>query len=163
MSIWSKPCEGTVKVNVKGFFLRSQMRSSVGCIMRDSNGNWIKGCKSMIGLVVPVTAELWAIWYGLKMAWESGNEAVVLECENEEAVDQVLNPDEYHDMFDLVLMIRKIMSEAWEICDIVHISSSANLPATALANEAINDHGGLEDVVEPPSSIQGLLLADKMA
>ncbi|XP_074347329.1 uncharacterized protein LOC141686178 [Apium graveolens] len=142
MSTWSKPAVGTVKVNVKGSFLRSHMRASVACIMRDSNGNWMKGCKSMIGLAVPMTAEQWSIWYGLKM---------------------VNNPDEDYDMFDLVLMIRKIMYEKWDFCDVVHIPSTSNAPVAALANEAINDHGGLEDVIVPPSSIQGLLLADKMA
>lgn len=86
-----------------------------------------------------------------------GNLYVILECENEKVIDQVLNPDEDYDMF------RKIMSEEWDLCDIIHISSSTNPSVVALTNEAIYDHYGLGNVVVPPSSILGILHADKMA
>ena len=88
---------------------------------------------------------------------------MTLECESEEAVAQVLNPDANYEMFQLVDMIRQIMSEAWDVCDIVHIPSSSNLPAITLANRALNGDGGLEYVDVPPSFIRSLLNADKRA
>ena len=163
MSTWSKPSVGTVKVNVKGVFQRSHLRASIACVMRDSDGRWLGGCESMIGLSIQSTAELWSIWYGLKLAWEAGKTSVTLECESEEAVNHVLHPDENYEMFQLVLMIRQIMSEAWDVCDIVHIPSSSNLPATALANRALNGDGGLEYRDVPPSFIRSLLNAEKRA
>lgn len=123
MSTWSKPVVGSVKVNVKGMFDRSHLRVSIACIMRGSDGKWLGGCESMIGLAVPVTAELWSIWYGLKLAWENGRKTVTVECESEVAVHQVLHPDENDDLYQLVCMIRMIMSEAWKMCDLVHIPS----------------------------------------
>ena len=163
MSTWTKPQNGYVKINVKGVFVRSEMRAAIACIMRDDKGNWIKGCQSMIGLAVPITAELWSIWYGLRLAWEKGQKSVILECECAEAVDQVLHPDENNEMYDLIVLIRQIMAEAWDQCDIVHIPDSANLPAAALANRAIQGPGGLEDLLEPPTCVRRLLHADKMA
>ena len=161
-TIWSKPQNGCVKINVKGVFVRSEMKAAIACIMRDEHGNWIKGCQSMIGLAVPVTAELWSIWYGLRLAWEKGEKSVILECECEDAVNQVLYPDENNEMFDLIVLIRHIMSESWDHCDIVHIPGSANLTVAALANRAIHAPGGLEDLLEPPSCIRKLLNEDKV-
>ena len=163
MSTWSKPQVGTVKVNVKGLFQRSHLRASIACVIRDSDGNWLKGCESMIGLATPSTAELWSIWYGLKLAWEAGKTSITLECESEEAVAQVLNPDANYDLFQLVCMIRQIMSEQWDLCDIVHIPTSANLTATSLATRALNGDGGLEYLDVAPRFLRSLLNADKRA
>ena len=117
----------------------------------------------MIGLAVPVTAELWSIWYGLKLAWESGRKSVTVECESEVAIHQVPHPDENDDLFQLVCMIRMIMSNAWDMCEVVHVPNSSNLPANALATRALGGAGGLEELEVPPSFIRGLLNADKRA
>ncbi|KAL1803420.1 hypothetical protein ACET3Z_032067 [Daucus carota] len=45
----------------------------------------------------------------------------------------------------------------------VHIPSSANLPANALATRALSGDGGLQDLEVPLSFIRGLLNADKRA
>ncbi|XP_074324184.1 uncharacterized protein LOC141661105 [Apium graveolens] len=137
------------------------MRSAIGCVMRDCDGDWIRGCKSMIGLVVPCTATLWSIFYGLKMAWENDEKSVIVECDCEEAVALISNVDPTFDMFELVYMIRNLMSEEWELCDLVHIASSVNIAVTGLANSVISDDGGLVDLNLTPSYMLPLLVADK--
>lgn len=137
------------------------MKAAVGCVIRDSNGRWVRGCKSMIGLAVPITAQLWSIFYGLKLAWENEEKNVVVECDCEEAVNQVHNPDPGYDMFNLVCMIKQLMSEAWDHCELVLISASANTAVAAIANNAINDNGGIEELGVPPSYITSILAAEK--
>ena len=89
MTGWSKPSPHVIKVNYRGVFDRTMMRSAVGCVMRNSRGKWIKGVAGMIGPVVPEGAELWSIFYGLKLAWEKGDvKSVVVECENLDVVNQ---------------------------------------------------------------------------
>ncbi|XP_074346241.1 uncharacterized protein LOC141685015 [Apium graveolens] len=161
MSTWSKPNVGSAKVNVKGGFHRAHMRSAIGCVMMDCDGDWIRGCKSMIGLVVPVTAALWSIFYALEMAWENDEKSVVMECDCEEAVALISNIDSTFDMFKLVCMIRNLMSEEWELYELVHIVSSANIAVTALSNRAISDDGGLVELSFPPSYMLPLLVATK--
>lgn len=128
MSIWSKPAAGIVKVNVKGYFLRSEMRASVGGgIMRDSN--WIQGCKMMIGLVVPVNRKL--RWYCLKMTWEKGNLSMIVKCENGEAVIRC---------WTLTKTMTCLIWCAWSFRSCLH---------------AIYAHGGLQNFVVAPPSIRG--------
>lgn len=38
--------------------------------MRESTGNWIKGFIDCIGQASPSPTELWAIYYGLQLAWD---------------------------------------------------------------------------------------------
>ncbi|KAK1400575.1 hypothetical protein POM88_000180 [Heracleum sosnowskyi] len=71
---------------------RSQMRASVVGIMKH-NGRWVRGFGSMIGLADPQTAELWAIYYGLRMAWEREMTYVVVFTERSDAIDLINNPD----------------------------------------------------------------------
>ncbi|XP_074326900.1 uncharacterized protein LOC141664843 [Apium graveolens] len=135
MSTWNKPNVGSVKVNVKGVFIRPQMRYAVCCVIRDSDGQWVRGCKSMIGLAVPITTALWSIFYGLKLVWEHQDKFVLVESDCEEAVNLVLNPNPGFEMYDLICMIKNIMSESWELCELIYIPSSANIAVAALANK----------------------------
>ncbi|KAK1400573.1 hypothetical protein POM88_000178 [Heracleum sosnowskyi] len=86
------------KLCVKGVFERSQMRASVGGIMKH-NGRWVRGFGSMIGLADPQTVELWAIYYGLRMAWEREMTSVVVFTERSDAIDLINNPDPAHHCF----------------------------------------------------------------
>ncbi|XP_074327975.1 uncharacterized protein LOC141665890 [Apium graveolens] len=163
MSTWSKPNVGSVKVNVKGVFKRSQMRSAVACVIRDSDGQWVRGCKSMIGLAVSITAAMWSIFYGLKLAWEHQDKSVLVESDCEEAVNLVLNPNPDFEMYELICMINNIMSESWVLCELIYILSSANIAVAALANNAISDDGGIDELTVLPSIIRPILAAEKMA
>lgn len=88
------------------------MRASVECVMRNWRGEWMKGARGMIGLCVPLGAELWSIFYGLKLAWEKEVKHVVIESDCAEAVNQVNNPDPDFGLVDLVLLIKNIEGEA---------------------------------------------------
>ncbi|XP_074346373.1 uncharacterized protein LOC141685152 [Apium graveolens] len=144
-----------------GVFHKAHMRSAIGCIMRDCDGDWTRGYKSMIGLDVPVTTALWSIFYALKMAWENDEKSVVVKCDCEEAVALISNVDPTFDMFKLVCMIRNLMLEELELYDLVHIASSVNIAATALANSVIFDVGVLVEISFPPSYMLSLLVVDK--
>ena len=72
----------------------------------------MKGAGGMIGLCVPLGAELWSIFYGLKLAWEKEVKHVVIESDCAEAVNQVNNPDPDFGLVDLVLLIKNIEGEA---------------------------------------------------
>lgn len=163
MAGWSKPSPRVVKVNCRGVFNRAQMRGSVGCVMRNYRGNWVGGAGGMIGLAVPVVVELWAIFYGLKAAWEKGNiKHVVVESECREAVDQVNNPDPGFWFADMVEMIKCLEHEAWDSCVIVHVPSSSNAAATTLAEHEFNGSGGVEEVPHVPGFMEALIDQEKV-
>lgn len=137
------------------------MRASVGCVMRNRRGEWIKGAGGMIGLCVPLGAELWSIFYGLKLAWEKEVKHVVIESDCEEAVNQVNSPDPDFGLIDLIMLIKNIEGEAWESCVIQHCSSGANAAAVALANHELNGDGGIEELDDAPGFMHAVLEADR--
>lgn len=161
MARWSKPSPHVAKVNCKGVFDRARMRASVGCVMRNSRGEWIRGAAGMIGLVVPLGAELWSMFYGLKLAWEKGDtKHVVVECESQEALNAVSDPDPEFWLADLVDLIKKLESEAWESCRIEHVSVAGNKAATTLANSQLDGEGGIMELADAPAFMASVLAAD---
>lgn len=160
MAVWRKPCSGFVKVNCKGVFDRCEIKCAVACVMRNSRGAWVGGSAGMMGLNLPLGAELWSIYYGLKLAWETSNTSVIVEVDSEEAVIAVNDPNPEFWLANLVGMIKMLLSEAWDACVITHIPTSANGAATALASTALGWDGGLNGLSSPPSSITSVLAAD---
>ena len=121
----------------------------------------MKGAAGMIGLSVPLGAELWSIFYGLKLAWEYGVKRVVIECDSEEAVNHVNNPDPSFWFAEMVDMIKTIEGEAWETCVIQHCSVGANRAAHTLATSELDGEGGINELSSAPRFMQATLAADR--
>lgn len=66
-------------------------------------------------------------------------------------------------MFELVCMIKNLVSESWELCDLVRIPSSTNIAPYALANNVISGDGGFKELSMPPAFISPILDAKKLA
>ncbi|KAI5333774.1 hypothetical protein L3X38_023906 [Prunus dulcis] len=52
---------------------------AAGGVLRDSSGQWMRGFAVNLGVGQVLEAELWGIYLGLKLAWDIGCSAVVLE------------------------------------------------------------------------------------
>ncbi|KAK1399133.1 hypothetical protein POM88_008996 [Heracleum sosnowskyi] len=140
------------KLCLKGVFDRSQMRASVGGIMKH-NERWVRGFGSMIGLADPQTAKLWAIYYGLRMAWEREMAYVVVFTEKRDAIELINDPDPAHPMAALIEMITMLKREVWSHVDIHHIHADGNVAANVLGTDCLDVEGGLEEFAEPPHAI----------
>ena len=162
MAEWSKPAVNCYKVNVKGIFNRPRFTAAVGCIIRNDEGEWEKGCGGLIGLVDPVTAQLWSIFYGLKLAWESHRTSLVLETDCPSALGHVLHPDPRYPLADLVSMINGLRAEAWNSLELECIPESANAAASALSSHCLSGRGGVDDFVSPPASVMAIV-SEEMA
>ena len=162
MAEWSKPAVNCYKVNVKGIFNRPRFTAAVGCIIRNDEGEWEKGCGGLIGLVDPVTAQLWSIFYGLKLAWESHRTSLVLETDCPSALGHVLHPDPRYPLADLVSMINGLRAEAWDSLELECIPESANAAASALSSHCLSGRGGVDEFVSPPASVMAIV-SEEMA
>lgn len=81
--IWNPPKEGWVKINTDGAKKSSTGLASVGGLLRDHRGNWIKGFTIKIGDADSFSAELWGLREGLRLAREGGFERIVVETDSE--------------------------------------------------------------------------------
>ncbi|XP_074374822.1 uncharacterized protein LOC141715246 [Apium graveolens] len=138
MASWKKPISNYCKLNVQGLFNISQRKSSVGCIIRDSNGYWVMGCGGVIGL-------------------EHDKLRLMVECEDAEAMQQIMYPDPNHPMADLVTMITNLLSEKWDDLQVYHTTSSSNTAADALANHCLSGEGGIDEFEDPPYAIKDII------
>ncbi|KAK1355579.1 hypothetical protein POM88_048835 [Heracleum sosnowskyi] len=132
------------------------MRASVGGIMKH-NERWVRGFGSMIGLDDPQTAELWAIYYGLRMDWEREMTSVVVFTERRDAIDLINNPDPAYPMAAFIEMITMLKGEAWSHVDIQYIHTDANVAANVLAIDCLDVEGDLKEFAEPPHAIIHLI------
>ncbi|XP_074342630.1 uncharacterized protein LOC141680252 [Apium graveolens] len=86
----------------------------------------------VISLAVPLHAQLWGIYYGLKHAWEHNITIVILECDSAEAVALVLENDPNYPMAFLLELINNLMEEDWDDVQLEEISEGANQAALLL-------------------------------
>ena len=65
---WTPPPFGFFKLNTDGSALGNPGIASVGDLIRDSDGRWIRGFPHSIGTTNSLVAELWGLRDGLKLA-----------------------------------------------------------------------------------------------
>ncbi|KAK8996274.1 hypothetical protein V6N11_076514 [Hibiscus sabdariffa] len=78
---WFRPGLGQVYLNVDGAVNLSTEIGSIGGLIRDNEGNWIMGFKQILGSTSIFNAELWAIYTGLKLAWDNSFERIILQSD----------------------------------------------------------------------------------
>ncbi|KAK8990346.1 hypothetical protein V6N11_009049 [Hibiscus sabdariffa] len=80
--VWSPPSLGWVKVNVDAAQGQTSGYMSIGGVIREASGQWIRGFGKFVGICSVFEAELWGAYIGLLCAWNSGYRQVILELDN---------------------------------------------------------------------------------
>lgn len=80
---WLRPDVGWVKLNTDGASRGNPGEATAGGVLRDENASWRRGFALNIGVCSAPLAELWGVYYGLLMAWESKAQRVSLEVDSE--------------------------------------------------------------------------------
>ncbi|XP_016164363.1 uncharacterized protein LOC107606867 [Arachis ipaensis] len=83
---WVLPPIHSVKLNCDVSCFSPFGYAGFGCIIRNSDGCWLKGCTRKIEVCSVLFAELYAIWRGLFLTWDSGFREVICETDCLEAL-----------------------------------------------------------------------------
>lgn len=67
---WEKPQRGWFKLNTDGSALGNPGKAGAGGLIRNDEGEWVKGFTRSIGLASPIMAELWGLRDGLVLAYD---------------------------------------------------------------------------------------------
>ena len=86
---WLKPTVGWVKLNTDGASSQNLGVAGGDSLIRDCDGNWIRGFSRAIGVASSFLAELWALRDGLSMARELGIQKLVIEMDAKEALNSL--------------------------------------------------------------------------
>ncbi|WCJ44200.1 RNA-directed DNA polymerase (reverse transcriptase)-related family protein [Euphorbia peplus] len=159
---WSRPRPGWVKLNTDGAVKGNSFRSSAGGLIRDCNGNWIRGFSKKIGSCSVLKAELWGILEGLKMSWDMGLRKVQVEVDNQLCVDLIgrsyCTPN---DVAALLMEIQEYIGRSWEI-NVCHIYREANRSADWMANLGDTLPLGLHLFTHAPAGVCSIVIQDNM-
>lgn len=86
---WRPPDDGAVKLNVDGSSFGNPGRSGYGGVLRNWLGEWLLGFSRSCGFTTNLTAELFAIACGLKVAWFAGYKKIVCESDSQLALSLI--------------------------------------------------------------------------
>ncbi|XP_016178767.1 uncharacterized protein LOC107621248 [Arachis ipaensis] len=134
---WIPPPVYSVKLNCDASWFAPSCYASFGCIIRNPDGCWLKGCTGKVEVCSVLFAELYAIWRGLLLAWESGFREVICETDCLEALflvnQRMLGKDIPE--WDLAKHIQEVMNWNWRV-SILLIQRTANSVADCMAKAA---------------------------
>ncbi|KAL6502592.1 hypothetical protein OROHE_024245 [Orobanche hederae] len=159
---WEKPEIGWVKVNtdgsVKGAADHSLAEATAGGLIRNSNGQWIKGFRCNIGYGnTPVLAELTGVMKGLELAWNIGRRKIIVETDNEGVLQMIKDTrNRQNDNYKLAKEIKELLGRDWEAeVELKLCRRESNRCADWLANYGREiEVGRYEELPHPPESLR---------
>ncbi|CAA7021138.1 unnamed protein product [Microthlaspi erraticum] len=157
---WTHPTQGWVKLNTDGVSRGNPGEASVGGVIRDNRGLWCRGFVLNIGTCTVRMAELWSVYYGLVIAWESRAQRVEMEIDLEMIVGFLKTwVSEVHPLSFLVRLCHGFITKDW-IVRIFHVYREANRLADGLANYTFTLPLGFHAFDSVPCGLNSLLFED---
>ncbi|CAL8078159.1 unnamed protein product [Prunus armeniaca] len=126
---WSPPCAGCFKINADGSCMGEMGSISVGGIIRDSTGGWIKGFVTNLRCDKILEAELWGVFRCLLLTWNEDIRRIKVECDSFTDVSLINGETRpSHPLSSLIHNCKDMLLCDWE-CSISHIYREQNIDA----------------------------------
>ncbi|KAK5812352.1 uncharacterized protein LOC108458715 [Gossypium arboreum] len=87
---WSAPKSGWVKINIDGTVSLSCYSSTIGGVIRDTDGNWLCGYSMSLGKDEVFRIEARFMLEGLQVAWDKSDRQFELESDNVLLVELII-------------------------------------------------------------------------
>ncbi|CAL1354334.1 unnamed protein product [Linum trigynum] len=158
---WQPPPLGWTKINVDGAANGDQGPAGAGGILRNTEGSWITGFVSKLGACSAVQAELWGIYHGLGVAWQSGGRTIIVESDSKLALQLIeKRADPLHPHATLLAAIRRRLAQDW-VVRLVHTYREGNRVADWLSKHSLVYPYGMHELTSPPQGLQPLIGDDR--
>ncbi|KAL5787746.1 hypothetical protein ACOSP7_004695 [Xanthoceras sorbifolium] len=157
---WVPPRIGCVKLNIDGN--RNNISGAIAAVgvVRNHDRQWIKGFVMNKGKGCILEAELWAVFEGLKMAWDGGFRKVQIDSDCLEAISliqrgcNVNNP-----LWYLIQECRRLIDSPW-CCELSHVYRESNFLADAMAAFGQSLSCCIPSFEEPPPFVFSVFAKD---
>ena len=160
---WQPPPPGFIKLNTDGSILGNPGYASVGGILRDINGNWIRRFSHKLGIANSLVAELWGLRDGLLLVRDLHICKLIIEIDAKSVVDLLkLVNDGITDSHPYSALINdcKSLIQSFEEATLQHAHCESNFCADLLVKEGIKLLVSFSIVVSPPHFVVSQLLTD---
>ncbi|WCJ39427.1 Polynucleotidyl transferase ribonuclease H-like superfamily protein [Euphorbia peplus] len=157
---WKPPELGWVKLNTDGACKGNPGFASAGGLIRDCNGKWCGGFGVNIGFCTSSLAELWGVYFGLRLAWDKGYRKVIVEMDSKVVMNWITNPTDVHHPFSwLIERCLHFKDNEWDI-RVIHSYREGNRAVDWLTNFAGSCPLGYHEFGVPPAGLQVILTED---
>ncbi|XVF81675.1 hypothetical protein PTKIN_Ptkin15bG0174300 [Pterospermum kingtungense] len=157
---WPHPPVDWVALNTDGCSKSSLGVAGCGGLLRDFQGNWLKGFTLNIGFCSAIEAELWGVLQGLRLAWSMGIRRVKLGIDSKLVVGWLNGVHGNCVRFqNLLSVIHDLLVRNWEV-QVSHIYRECNRVADLLASIVVTHARGLCVEENPPRVVQDALWDD---
>ena len=114
-------------LNIDGSSKGNTGHAGAGRIIRNHWGKWIGGFSINIGITHCMMAKLWAIWQGLKYAWNNGYKYINLQVDSKLAHNWITNLNSFYPLeySNLIHDCRSLLERPW-VVKTNHIWREAN-------------------------------------
>ena len=151
---------GWAKLNTYGSAIGSTGRAGGGGIIKDHDGQWLKGFARPLGCSNSCMAELWALRDGLLLAKEMGLSNLIIEMDALSIVLLMNNNTANLLMEPLLTDCRNLLSKIPNK-QIVHIYREANQCADALAKLGASSVDSFVIFLYPLPVVESIIASDK--
>lgn len=157
---WQKPPFGWYVLNTDGAVKHETGLASAGGLIRDSNGVWISGFAMKVGITDSLSAELWGLREGLRLAKSLNLSNIVVQLDASVVVNfltQGIPPTHLNSV--LVQEASALVKGDW-VREITHVYREGNRCADFLANFGQDIPQGSLVLMEPPAGLLPLIEHD---
>ncbi|BFG31052.1 hypothetical protein CerSpe_173260 [Prunus speciosa] len=109
---WEPPGSGWVKLNVDGTCMNASGKIGAGGVIRDCFGEWCGGFAVNLGKGHILDAEIWGLFFGLRLAVAKGLTKILIEMDSHSAVNLFQQRDSlcFHPLAALLSNCGKMLS-----------------------------------------------------
>ena len=113
---WKRPQEGYVKLNCDGAYKDTLSIAGCGGLLRNSDGRWLQGYSRKIGACDALSAEMWGMYLGMKLAWRQGFHHLQVESDSKMLVDMIMGTVKFKGRPPtLVHRIQELLKLNWHV------------------------------------------------
>ena len=118
---WILPQEGWVKLNTDSCCRGDTNHAAGGGVLRNCSDDWLGGFSVRIGECSVVEAKIWALIYGLRLAWAKGIKFLSIEIDSLQ-VTKWLNghEDDFFHHYNLLVECKTLLNKDWR-ADLQHV------------------------------------------
>ncbi|KAL4307123.1 uncharacterized protein LOC107605009 [Arachis ipaensis] len=156
---WEPPPRGWVKLNTDGSVKEEAKKAGCGGLLRTQQGEWIGGFTANLGYCQITQAEMWAVLYGLQMAWNLGMRRVIVEMDAIEVLKEINTHQSTKTIDPILREIEEYKERSWEI-KFQYANRETNQCADWLGKISTNHQYGFNFIDNPPADIKHLLQID---
>lgn len=128
-----KPPEGWVKLNTDGSVDGDSGLACCGGVIRDAEGQWLRGFSKKIGTTTSFAAELWGLRIGLLICRNLNILGLVIELDAESIVNVLQKSSYAYNIISLILGDCRLLISHMQRTQIKHCFRQANHCTDSLA------------------------------